>query len=202
MRVRTKRLDSFLTPELFDAVVAYNKAPSNYDVAPIVHTILTKIMDPNLEVCRFEQQLGLEPRSLKSIVKVFAQMLLWQEADNVTSVEQNEEHPLSEQALSQVNSYAELSAQYNLAGKQVALLHVLLQHPNRVITKTLLLDAIYPNDPNPPMEKIIDVFICKLRAKLKQAKAPYEIETVWGLGVRLRHIPQERAEHHAALCCA
>jgi len=40
-----------------------------------------------------------------------------------------------------------------------------------------------------PDSKIVDIRVCGLRKKLLQANAPYEIETIWGQGYRLKSKP-------------
>jgi two-component system cell cycle response regulator CtrA len=59
------------------------------------------------------------------------------------------------------------------------------------LTKEMFLNYLYGGLDEPEV-KIIDVFICKLRKKLKlQAKDDY-IETVWGRGYMLRDPLAER----------
>lgn len=36
-----------------------------------------------------------------------------------------------------------------------------------------------------PEVKIVDVVVCKIRARLREAESPLRIETVWGQGYRL-----------------
>lgn len=55
-------------------------------------------------------------------------------------------------------------------------------HSGRVLTKGHILSAVY-GGVDEPMEKIIDVFVCRLRRKL--ADTPILIETIWGHGYRL-----------------
>lgn len=53
-------------------------------------------------------------------------------------------------------------------------------------SKEQILDAMYYDRPNDiPEIKIIDVFISKLRWKLREGNSPYAIETVWGFGYRM-----------------
>lgn len=56
-------------------------------------------------------------------------------------------------------------------------------HSGRTLTKGQILSAVYVDSPEEPQEKIIDVFVCRLRRKL--ADTPILIETVWGQGYRL-----------------
>lgn len=73
--------------------------------------------------------------------------------------------------------------EFMLTSKEGAIVATLLAHPEGC-SKPQLLDALYAHLPNAdePEIKIIDVFICKARKKLK----PYglEIETMWGAGYR------------------
>lgn len=60
-------------------------------------------------------------------------------------------------------------------------------------TKEQLMVALYSHRPDdPPEMKIVDVFICKLRKKLKPIGI--EIETLWGQGVRLSPAMRDRAQ--------
>lgn len=63
--------------------------------------------------------------------------------------------------------------------------HMALQ-PNRVITKESIFEAVYGMQDNQPYDKVVDVYICKLRKKLKQVTKGREyIETVYGRGYKL-----------------
>lgn len=54
------------------------------------------------------------------------------------------------------------------------------------LTKQMLLDHLYGGR-DEPEQKIIDVFVCKLRKKLVQATGgEHYIETLWGRGYVLR----------------
>ncbi len=73
-----------------------------------------------------------------------------------------------------------------LTGKEFALLALLAQHRETILTKEMFLNHLYAGQVEPEL-KIIDVFICKLRKKIKKATGgPTYIETVWGRGYVLR----------------
>jgi hypothetical protein len=60
------------------------------------------------------------------------------------------------------------------------------------ITKEMFLNQLY-GGMDEPEQKIIDVFICKLRKKLAEASGGKNyIETVWGRGYALREPDQQR----------
>jgi len=63
--------------------------------------------------------------------------------------------------------------------------HLALQH-GRVITKESIYEAVYGMLDNQPFDKVIDVYICKLRKKIEQATGGKQyIETVYGRGYKL-----------------
>ena len=54
-----------------------------------------------------------------------------------------------------------------------------------VATKDMMMHALYSGRPDECVEiKIVDVFVCKMRSKLKRYNV--SIETVWGVGYRLK----------------
>ena len=60
-----------------------------------------------------------------------------------------------------------------------------------VVSKESFLNHLYGGTDEPEM-KIIDVFICKLRKKIKKAEARSPlIQTVWGRGYRV-DIPEQK----------
>ncbi len=78
----------------------------------------------------------------------------------------------------------------NLTRKEYNMLELLARRKGAVLNKDAFLDHLYDSDCDEPTKKIVDVFICKLRAKIKDAlqdddtNIP-EIETVWGRGYKL-----------------
>jgi len=75
------------------------------------------------------------------------------------------------------------------------MLELLSLRKGTTLTKEMFLNHLYGGMDEPEL-KIIDVFICKLRKKLKAAADDHCIETVWGRGYVL-HDPVE-AEKAAA----
>lgn len=77
--------------------------------------------------------------------------------------------------------------QIHLTGKERILFMLLAGTGERVQTKEMLLSGLYTEIEDEAEIKIIDVFICKLRNKLKQVHpdAAALVETVWGRGYKL-----------------
>lgn len=71
----------------------------------------------------------------------------------------------------------------DLTMTEYRLLEHLLRHPERVFTRTELLDVALPD--SEALERVIDTHLGNLRRKLGQAGMPELIETVRGVGFRL-----------------
>ena len=78
---------------------------------------------------------------------------------------------------------------FDLTRKETAILGVLLanRHPRR----ETFMCALYGDRPNPPHDKIIDVFVCKLRRKL--APLGIKIDTRFGEGFEIPEESKARA---------
>jgi DNA-binding winged helix-turn-helix (wHTH) protein len=73
-----------------------------------------------------------------------------------------------------------------LTPKEYEILELLSVRKGTALTKEMLLDHLYGGK-DEPEQKIIDVFVCKLRKKLVQATGGgHYIETLWGRGYVLR----------------
>lgn len=73
----------------------------------------------------------------------------------------------------------------HLTGKEYQMLELLSLRKGSTLTKEMFLNHLYGGMDEPEL-KIIDVFICKLRKKLKSVAKDHCIETVWGRGYVLR----------------
>lgn len=69
--------------------------------------------------------------------------------------------------------------------KEYAILELFLRNPQRVYSRSLLLDQLWAFDDEPPGEDTIRAHIKGLRQKLKTVGAEDLIETVYGVGYRL-----------------
>jgi two-component system cell cycle response regulator CtrA len=72
-----------------------------------------------------------------------------------------------------------------LTNKEYGILELLVLRLDHTLTKENFLNHIYGGMDEPEL-KIIDVFICKVRKKLRLLGAPGLIETVWGRGYVMR----------------
>lgn len=73
----------------------------------------------------------------------------------------------------------------HLTGKEYQMLELLALRKGASLSKEMFLNHLYGGMDEPEI-KIIDVFICKLRKKLKALAGDHCIETVWGRGYMMR----------------
>jgi two-component system OmpR family response regulator len=69
----------------------------------------------------------------------------------------------------------------DLQAREFALLELLLRHPGRVLTKTFLLERLWDYSFD-PQTNVVDVLVCRLRAKVDRDFDAKRIQTVRGAG--------------------
>ncbi|MBD2576963.1 response regulator [Oscillatoria sp. FACHB-1406] len=79
----------------------------------------------------------------------------------------------------------------SLSPKEYSLLELFLRNPRRVFSKQAILEHLWSFD-DPPSEETIRAHIKGLRRKLKQVGAEEAIETVYGIGYRLKPSPEKQ----------
>ena len=88
------------------------------------------------------------------------------------------------------------STRVELTAREFALLELLMQHPDEVLTRSRILEHVwdfaYDGDSN-----VVDVYIRYLREKIDRPFGRSSIETVRGSGYRLRPEPSDDAAHQA-----
>ena len=71
-----------------------------------------------------------------------------------------------------------------LSGAEFALLRVLLEHPDRVLSRDMLVDLLKGYE-RAPFDRMVDVRVTRLRRKIEVDPArPVYLRTVWGEGYR------------------
>lgn len=73
----------------------------------------------------------------------------------------------------------------SLTAKELQLLQLLLENPKKTFTKANLYESVW-NDVYYYEDNTINVHVSNLRSKLKKATGNDYIETVWGIGYRLK----------------
>lgn len=83
----------------------------------------------------------------------------------------------------------------SLTPKEYSLLDLFLRNPRRIFSRSAIIDRLWSLD-DPPTENAVTVHIKDLRQKLKASGATEEIiETVYGLGYRLKALPKSSTPH-------
>jgi two-component system OmpR family response regulator len=72
-----------------------------------------------------------------------------------------------------------------LSPKEMALLELLMRHPDEVVTRTLILDHVW-DFAYDGLSNVVDQYIGYLRKKVDRPFGRDDIETVRGVGYRLR----------------
>ena len=75
--------------------------------------------------------------------------------------------------------------QINLTRTEYAILKLLMQNPEQVIAKSVLLDCISMDTPD-CTENSLKTHISHLRSKLREASGKDYVESVWGIGFRFK----------------
>jgi two-component system cell cycle response regulator CtrA len=94
--------------------------------------------------------------------------------------------------------------QLKLTGKEYQILEFLLVRKGATVTKDNFLNRLY-SGMDEPEEKIIDVFMCKIRRKLEDILGPVGrdyIETIWGRGYVLREPPKPNVAQNLSVASA
>ena len=75
----------------------------------------------------------------------------------------------------------------HLTKTEFAILKLLMQYPNSIISKSQMIEAISMDTPD-GVESSLKVHISNLRSKLRQHTGNEYIETIWGIGFTLRKL--------------
>lgn len=76
-------------------------------------------------------------------------------------------------------------AEVSLTAKEYKLLELFLRHPHQVLSRSAILDHLWAFE-DPPEEDAVKTLIKRLRQKMTGVGAPELIETIYGIGYRLK----------------
>ena len=83
------------------------------------------------------------------------------------------------------------SKEVHFTKKEYIMMELLMTKKGSLVCKDVFLDNLYSNACDEPSVKIVDVFACKLRKKLKKHGANVAIKTIWSRGCSLELIDKE-----------
>jgi DNA-binding response OmpR family regulator len=76
----------------------------------------------------------------------------------------------------------------NVTPTELRLFTYLAQHPNQVLSREQILEAVWGYDHSPETEQVVTVNICRLREKIERDPSrPTVVLTVPGFGYKLVH---------------
>lgn len=81
----------------------------------------------------------------------------------------------------------------SLSAKEYSLLELFLRHPQRIFSSSSILDYLW-SFPDSPGEDTVRAHVKRLRRKLKNVGADGVIETIYGMGYRLKTLPPKATE--------
>lgn len=84
-----------------------------------------------------------------------------------------------------VDSVAAVADQLRLTRIQERMLQILAERRGRTVSRGSLMDLLYGERPDPPMDEVLRVQVCLMRKRLRAIGPEWQIETVWGRGLRL-----------------
>lgn len=78
----------------------------------------------------------------------------------------------------------------SLSAKEYGLLELFLRHPQRIFSSSSILDYLW-SFPDSPGEETVRAHVKRLRRKLKDVGADGMIETIYGMGYRMKALPPQ-----------
>ncbi|MDJ1170493.1 response regulator [Roseofilum sp. BLCC_M154] len=81
----------------------------------------------------------------------------------------------------------------SLSAKEYGLLELFLRHPERIFSSSSILDYLW-SFPDSPGEETVRAHVKRLRRKLKDVGAEGIIETIYGMGYRMKALPPKASE--------
>ena len=150
-----------------------------YSDKPVIVISAKSMMETKLEMLRIgADDFILKPFDLNEVLVriqvVLRRMGTVSKNDNVLSYK-NIIYSLSD------NTVKFNDKNISLTSKEMQLLKLFLSHPKKVFTKANLYEYVYYYEDN-----TINVHMSNLRSKLKKVSGEEYIETVWGVGYRLK----------------
>ncbi|UFK26651.1 CzcR-like response regulator [Roseobacter phage RDJL3] len=177
----------FLTEQQVLHAHKFSVAPNSYSLAPIFHRVLYDVIIKEEPLEALEKKRGWPARSAKAIVSMIlfsmqeinGSQMISEDEDEVTLREQVEYLTADNTA-----EVMPIIKAFKMTVLEARLFLILKRSPGMQASKDSLLNRLYAEQiDDAPEVKIIDVFVCKMRKKLKGTN--WKIETIWGVGYKL-----------------
>jgi two-component system cell cycle response regulator CtrA len=181
----------FLTKEEYQTVLQWASEPLNFSLPAPLLLVMLEAAQAGASLERMEEKRGWPARSAKQVLKIAIQCFAKPDPRQAVRVNLADPDDVSaKETLEYIQGakfdvWGPLSERFKLTKREAQCLHALkTSRIGPVVNKDYLMRVLYNDEwDDPPQEKIIDVYICKIRNKLKGSG--WNIETVWGRGYRL-----------------
>lgn len=184
------RQRGFLTDQQVLHAHKFSRAPNSYSLAPSFYRVLYDVVIKEEPLEELEKRRGWAARSAKVVISL---ILFSMQEVNGSQIASNSDEDEEEVSLQEQVEYlrADNAADimpvmkaFKMTMREARLFLLLKRSPKMQASRENLLNRLYAEEADEaPQIKIIDIFICKMRRKLKGSN--WRIETVWGSGYKL-----------------
>lgn len=186
-----------LTEQQVLTAARFARDPNRFKLSPTMFRVLRQIVIEERPLEELEKERGWPSRSGKAILSLIlysleeSDGLWWEVKDDGDEEEISAREKLAWVCGTDVEDQVRLVRSYGLTATEAQMYLILDRAEGKTLSKETILRRMYATSRSTdemPSEKLIDVFVCKLRAKLEAANAACKIETMWGLGYRMERM--------------
>ena len=196
------RSKNFLTEQQVLTAARYARDPSKFKLAPTLGRALNDLIIRDVPIEAYERERGWPIRSAKLLLSQMLYALeesygMFVEAPNEKSLEQiiEEQKEMIDYLVGEdPEQVCAVIEEFDLTPYEAKFFTVMHNSIGRLLSKETILRRIYHgrSADEHPYEKIVDVYVCKVRKKVSHK---FLIQTVWGEGYRL--VPNIQAKEAA-----
>lgn len=183
----------YLTEQQVLTAARFARDPNRFKLSPTMFRVLRQIVIEERPLEELEKERGWPSRSAKAILSLILYSLeesdgLWWEVKDDDDEEISAREKLAWVCGTDVEDQVQIVKTYGLTVTEAQIYLILDRAEGKTLSKETILRRMYSTSRSTdemPSEKVIDVLVCKLRAKLEAGNAACKIETLWGLGYRM-----------------
>lgn len=174
----------FLTESQVLIAYKFSKNPNAYHLAPSLYRVLHDIIINEEPLEALEKRMGWPGRSAKALLRILLYSLqeiggTHLEVDTAQALQEKLAHVCGEEWL----KIMPLMQEFDLTPLEAQIMLILQASPEGRASKSAIHNRLYLHEQDAPELKIVDVFICKLRNKIKGRG--WQINTLWGIGYQI-----------------
>ena len=182
MALRSKNL---LTEQQVLTAARFARNPNEFNLAPTLFRIMREVISDQRGLEEIEASRGWPARSAKAIVSILLYAMEEASGQSVSALDDFEaavKERVKEATATIDTAILALQRKYGLTVSEAKIVAMLSAKPGVAFTKDAIYSMLYSGAgaEDMPMQKVVDVLVCKARKKI--ASADGSIETVWGQG--------------------